>query len=166
LSIRRPPPACPPYKDHAAPIDTLSFSAPAEEQPAKTFVFAGVISKTKNRRKAHGGKRTLSSSTATPARQRLDTVAQMRKTWLSSVEIDGAERNNMDGSTESASQDLCSDDAACLGQREGELAEKDDERQDSARASQSCEKCVDKEKEEDDLMQWVQGLELSDAEDG
>ena len=88
--IRRPPPACPPHKDHAAPIDTLPISTPSEEQPAKTFVFAEAIFKNKNRRTAHGGKRTLSSSTATPARQRLDTAAKMRRAWSNSVEIEGA----------------------------------------------------------------------------
>lgn len=90
----------------------------------------------------------------------------MKKAWLSSVEIEDAEINNLDGGMESAMREQCSDDAACLGQGEGEQAEKDDEREESMSASQNCERGVEKEMNGDDLLKWVQGLELSDAEDG
>jgi hypothetical protein len=90
----------------------------------------------------------------------------MRKVWLSSIEIEDAERKNLDGGMESATQKQCSDDVVCFSQGEGEQAEKDDEPEDSTSASQNCEKGVEKETSEDDLLKWVQGLELSDAEDG
>ena len=89
----------------------------------------------------------------------------MKKAWLSSVEIEYAERNNLDGGMESAMREQYSDDAACQGQGEGEQAEKDDEREESMSASPNCERGVEKEMDEDDLLKWVQGLELSDAED-
>lgn len=155
----RPLPIYPLHNSHTTLIYTPSLSMQSDKQPAKTLVFAG-------KRKAHGGKRKYSHSTATPARQRLNTVAKMRNAWLSREEIEGAERENIDGDIQSVERAHCSDDAAYLGQGEGELAEKEGDREASMSTIQICDKSFQRGKEEEDLMEWVQGLELSDAEDG
>lgn len=146
--FRRPLPICqrPPHKSHATLIYTPSLSIHSDKQPTKTLVSPG-------KRKPQGGKRKHSPCTATPARQRLDTVAKMRNAWLNRKKIKGVERTIVGGNIQSVERAHCSDDAAYLVQGESELAEKEGDREASMSTIQNCDESLTGGWEEENLME-------------